>query len=86
MSDSANLLTNAMIVQTDVMIKMPAILQPSLANRSFLSTDSAPAMSFMAMTIKINTAIKSIPAISGFTMWSNRLLAIVFAERASASI
>jgi len=86
MSDSATLLTKAMMVQTEVMMKMPAILQPSLVKRSFLSVDSAPAMSFTAMMMKKRMAMKSMPAISGLTMWSKRLLAISFAERAYVSI
>lgn len=82
MSLSANLLTKAMIVQTEVMMKMPAMLQPSLVKRSFLSVDSAPAMSFILIMMKKRMAMKSIPAMSGFTMWSNRLSAMSFAERA----
>ncbi len=65
---SANLLTKAMIVQTEAIMKMPKILQPSLVKRSFLSVDSAPAMSLMAMMIKKRMAMKSIPAINGFTI------------------
>ena len=65
---SANLLTKAMMVQTEVMMKMPNMLQPSLVRRSFLSVDSAPARSLTAMMIKKRMAMKSIPAMSGFTI------------------
>lgn len=85
-SRSANLLTKLITVQTEVMMKMPAILQPSLVKRSFLSAASAPAMSFIAIIMKNRIAMKSIPAMRGFTMWSNKLLAISFAERAYANI
>lgn len=82
MSRSANLLTKLMIVQTEVMMKIPAMLQPSLVKRSFLSAASAPAMSLILMIMKNRMAIKSIPAMRGFTMWSKRLSAISVAERA----
>ena len=85
-SDSVTLATKWMMVQTDVMMKMPTILQPSLVKSSFLSTDSAPAMSLMAMTMNISIAMKSIPAISGLTMCTSRLLAISFDDMASTII
>lgn len=84
--DSARRETKWMIVHTETMIKIPTILQNSFTKRSFLSPgESTEVRSLILIIINTSIAINNIPPISGLIICVNKLLAISFADNATAN-